>query len=405
MIGRSRSPSSRDAETPTGFRFLYLGPFLAYGDRFAIAPILVSIARDLQESLAAVAAVATFYFLLYGIMQPVHGVLSDRIGRVRVIRIALLGLALANALAAFGGNLTAVIVGKAAAAAFAAGILPISLAYVGDRVPFDQRQQVIANVLAAGALGTVTATVGSGLLGSVGLWRLVFLLPALLALGLAAVLGRLPASAAARGTAGPVAQIRTVLSRPWALLLLGLALVEGMVMIGFLTFLAPALEAHGASSAVAGMVVAVYGVAVFAGMQLLKRVLRGSSLSAATLVAVGGGLVLGGYLVAVPEQAVANILAASLLIGFGYCFMHSTLQNWATEVVPEARGTAVTLFVTGVFTGAAIGTAALSGLAGAQRYTALFAVAAAVTLPVALVVAWSRARYGAAVADAPGAAG
>lgn len=58
-----------------------------------------------------------------------------------------------------------------------------------------------------------------------------------------------------------------------------------------------------------------------------------------------------------------------------------------------------------MFTGAAIGTAALSELAGAQRYTALFAVAAAVTLPVALVAAWSRARYGAAVADAPGTAG
>jgi hypothetical protein len=29
------------------FRLLYLGPFISYGDRFAIPPLLVSISRDL----------------------------------------------------------------------------------------------------------------------------------------------------------------------------------------------------------------------------------------------------------------------------------------------------------------------------------------------------------------------
>jgi predicted MFS family arabinose efflux permease len=174
-------------------------------------------------------------------------------------------------------------------------------------------------------------------------------------------------------------------------------------MVGLITYLPPALEAYGHSSAVAGLVVAVYGVAVFVGMQVLKRFLRRTSLSASTLVTIGGALVGGGYLAAAPTQAIGNIFTAGMLIGFGYCFLHSTLQNWATEVVPEARGTAVTLFVTGVFSGAAIGTSLVSGLAGAERYPLLFLLAAAVTLPVTLVAAWTRARYGAAIAGAPSA--
>ncbi len=88
-----------------------------------------------------------------------------------------------------------------------------------------------------------------------------------------------------------------------------------------------------------------------------------------------------------------NVLVASLLIGLAFAFLHSTLQTWATEVVPEARATATTLFVTCVFTGAALGTAAVSRLASAERYGALFLVAAAVTLPVAVVASLGRARY------------
>ncbi|HVL98688.1 MAG TPA: MFS transporter [Egibacteraceae bacterium] len=376
------------------FRLLYLGPFIAYGDRFAIAPILVSIARDLQESLAAVTAVAMFYFFLYGVMQPIYGVLADRFGRVRVMRFALVGMGLANLLSAAAGDLSALIVGKAAAAGFAAGILPLSLVYVGDKVPFDRRQQVIANVLAAGALGTVLATTGAGLLGRFSAWRAVFVIPAVLALALAVLLAWLPESLERREGTGPWGQITRVVTRPWALLLLGIAVAEGAFMLGMLTFLPAALEAHGESAAVAGTVVAVYGVAVFVGMQVLKRFIRRTAVEPGTLILAGGTLVTAAYLAAVPAQGIVNILLASLLIGFGYCFLHSTLQTWATEVVPEARGTAVTLFVTSVFTGAAIGTAAVRGLVDAQRFSAVFLVAAGLTVPVTLVGAWARRRYG-----------
>ena len=376
-----------------GFGLLYLGPFISYGDRFAIAPLLLSISRDLREPLAAVTGVASAYFLLYGIIQPVYGVLSDRFGRVRVMRLALAGMGLGNLAAAAAPSLALLVGAKAATGAFAGGILPTALVYVGDKVIFDRRQHVIANVLSAGAVGTVLGSVGAGLVGRFSTWRLVFVVPGVLALVLATLLGRLPESLGEARGAGPLTQLRRVARHPWALFLVVLAVAEGAVILGFVTFLAPALEAAGESPAVAGSVVASYGIAVFVAMQLVKRLVTRASIHPSGLIAIGGVLLLLAYLAAAADQSVSSILAASVLIGAAFAFLHSTLQTWATEVAPEARGTAISFFVTGVFTGAAVGTAAVRGLAGEQRYRALFLVAAAATVPVAAAAAVGRHRF------------
>lgn len=403
MPAATPSPAIPDRDdTLAGERFapLYLGSFIAYGDRFSIGPLLVLIAADFGVSLGTAAAVATLYLFLYGVLQPVYGVLSDRFGRVRVMRAALVGVVASNVFCSLAPSVGSLVVGRGVAAGFAAALLPTSLVYVGDKVPFSQRQRVIANVLGAGALGTVGATVVSGVIGGHVSWRIVFLVTAALALIDTVVLRHLPESLPARASAGPLVQIPRVLRQPWALFLFALAAAEGAAMLGFVTFLAPALQTHGVSSAQAGLVVAVYGVAVFAGLQLVKRLLRRLHASPVTLISTGGSLLLTAYLVAATAQGVPNILAASLLIGVAFSFMHSTLQTWATEVVPEARGTATSLFVTSVFTGASIAHVQVSGLAGAHRFQSLFLVAAAVTLPVVVVASLARARFQAPVEPA-----
>lgn len=388
--GRTRSTP---AGASGGTSLLYVGAFVVYGDRFAIAPLLVAIARDFRVSVGATTAVASLYFLLYGLLQIVFGVLSDRVGRVRVLRWSLAGMGLANAISAAAPSLVALAAGKAVTAAFAAAVLPTALVYIGDTVSFTQRQRDIANILAAGALGTVTATVAAGVLADIGAWRVVFGASALVAVALAARIGRLPESLGRLRGGGPVRQLVVVLSNRWARLLVLLAVAEGATMLGFLTFLAPALEAHGSSATVAGLVVASYGAAVFGGMQVLKRSLRRARVPPAALIGIGGTLLVTAYVTAGLDQGVGAVFAASLLIALGYCFLHSTLQTWATEVTPHARGTAVSLFVTGVFTGAAIGTGAVSGLVGQGRYDLVFLIAAAVSVPVVVLASIARARY------------
>jgi len=47
-------------------RLLQLAAFFSSFDRFAVAPMLVTIAASLGTSLAGGAATASFYYLLYG---------------------------------------------------------------------------------------------------------------------------------------------------------------------------------------------------------------------------------------------------------------------------------------------------------------------------------------------------
>jgi predicted MFS family arabinose efflux permease len=177
----------------------------------------------------------------------------------------------------------------------------------------------------------------------------------------------------------------------WAVIVLLLAVVVGAAMFGFVTYFAPALEANGQSPAIAGAVVAGYGLSVLVYTRLFGYVAR--RLPAALILAGGAAMLIIGYLIAGTTQSVAAILAASILAGGAYAFMQSTFQTWATDVVPEARGTATALFATAIFTGAALATSGVAGLASANRYSTLFVIAALVTLPVLIVGSLARWRY------------
>ena len=116
-------------------RLLQGSTFTSNVDRFAITPLLVPIGLELHASLASVAAVASGYFLAYGLMQPVWGIVSDRIGRVRVMRITLVGAAVAGACSVVAPNLLLLGITRVVAGACFAGIIPTTLVYVGDVWP------------------------------------------------------------------------------------------------------------------------------------------------------------------------------------------------------------------------------------------------------------------------------
>jgi len=360
-------------------------------DRFAVAPLLIPIAASFHVSLVAVSGAASLYYLAYGLMPTLYGVLSDRLGRVRVIRAALVGTALADLLSALSPNLTALLVARFVTGGIACGVFPTTLVYLADRFPFKVRQHAIANVLVFVALGTTAGTLGAGLTANLFSWRFFFLIPGTIALAVAIGLRRAPESLLTRSSQNPLKQVATVVRHGWAVLVLALSVIDGAVMFGFVTYLAPALEANGQSPAIAGVVVASYGVSVLLCTRLFGYVARRTP---AALILAGGAVMLTlGYLVAGSSQSVGAILTASVLAGVAYAFMHSTFQTWATDIVPEARGTATALFATAIFGGAALATAAAAGLASANRYSTLFVIAALVTLPLLIAGSLARWRY------------
>jgi predicted MFS family arabinose efflux permease len=372
-------------------RLLSAGPFVTMIDRFAVAPVLIPIALEFRAPLGSVAIAATAYYFAYGLGQPFWGFASDRLGRVRIIRISLGATAVACALSALAPNLDFLIFARIVAGASVCAILPTALVYVGDMIPFQRRQAVTADVLAAVALGTAAGSLGAGLFAHYLSWRLIFGVTALIAAAVVLAMGRLPESNLRPSTGGPLQQLRQTFRRPWARFLILFAIPEGAMVLGFLVYFAPALESTGTNPAVAGLVVATYGGAVLAATRVVKRI--ASRTPAWVPITIGGAMGVAGYLVAAADQHAVAILVASVLIGGLYAIFHSTMQVWATDIAPEARGTAAALFVTGAFMGGAIGTGLGAFFAQGNQYRILFLVAAGLSVPVVVTAALTRARY------------
>ena len=212
-----------------------------------------------------------------------------------------------------------------------------------------------------------------------------------LALALVGALHRSPEPPRDRRHQHPLAPLVAVArSRPARLVLL-LAFVEGAVLLGVLTLLPSAVEASGAGAALAGGVTAVYGLAVL----VFARVAGAWSRRMPTwrLIALGAGAALVGCAVAAMSQTPVVVLLVVVLLGLAWAAMHSSLQTWATEVLPAARATIVSLFAGSLFIGSAVAALVVAGPAKDGDYAWIFAAAAALCLPLGLLAGWGRARW------------
>jgi predicted MFS family arabinose efflux permease len=373
-------------------RLVQATTFTSNVDRFAITPLLVPIGLDLHEPLTAVAAVAAGYFLAYGLMQLVWGVVSDRVGRVRVMRISLFGAAVAGACSVIAPNLVVFGVTRVIAGACFAGVIPTALVYVGDVWPAATRQRPVSDVLTASATGIALATVGAGVVADLVGWRVVPGLSAAAAAALVVTLRLLPEPGRAPATAlSPLWSIGAVLRSGWARLVLLVVLAEGFVVLGALTYIAPAVQALGTSTSVAGLVAAAFGVAAVACSRLVRALV--ARLSPSGIAAIGGLCLVLGWAVPSVTVSVTTLVLAGFGVGASWAFLHTTLQTWATEMVPGERATSVALFATSLFGGSAIGTAVLAPVAEAGAYGTLFVWAAIGAVPVAVIAWWGRRRW------------
>lgn len=377
--------------TRSGLFLLELATFTSNFDRFAIGPLLFIIGHDLHVSLRTVALAASVYYLIYGLMQPVWGLLSDRVGRVAILRWSLVGAAVFATLSSLAPFFSVFLIARLLTGAFISAVNPTALVYIGDRVALDQRQRALTDIMVAVSGGAALSTVTAGLLAHFLTWRIAFLVPAALSIILSVPLRRLPESRPVGTPAPPVTQLLQVILHPWALIVIGLGTLEGATVLGLLTYLAPALEVRGYNPAVAGLAVAAYGVSVLLWSRLVKALtLRWG---AAVLMGVGGFMFLTAYTIAALSQDIVSIGATCLLLGGGWAFMHSTFQTWITEVVPAARAVAVSLFVTVVFAGSAVTTALAAPPASTGHYSTIFAVGALVAVPLTVGAVLARRSW------------
>jgi MFS family permease len=383
--------AERSGLNRSAIRLLQLTALVSTLDRFAMPPMLVAISRDLNLPLSAVVGTAGAYFFAYGLMQPVWGIVSDRLGLVRTLRVTLALAAVATATTALAGTVLQLGVSRVLAGACFSAAIPGTLVYVGDTVPAHRRQRDITDLMAGVAVGTALAAVGAGFVAEhVGL-QAAFVATGITAAVLVVVLDRLPRPPLTRSHSTLLAPLASVFRSATARVVLALGLGEGVVLLGALTLLPAAVESTGAGPSVAGGVTAFYGVAVLVFAPIVGRL--SGRVSAAALIAAGAGATVTACLLAAASTAAPVGLGVSVLLGVSWASMHSSLQTWATEVVPGARASAVAMFAASLFAGSALGAVLVGRLAEEARYSLIFGLGAAAAVPLGLVGAMTRARW------------
>lgn len=383
------STSTETRTTP--IRLLQTAAFVATFDRFAMPPMLVAISHDLGVPLGEVVRAAGAYFLVYGLSQPVWGSVSDRFGRVATMRWTLLLAGLCSIASAAATSAPYLVATRGLAGGLFGATYPAALIYLGDTVRADVRQRDVARLMVGVALGTALASVGAGIVADVLTWRVMFVLTGLAAIVLALGLRALPEPEREYHGGSFLRPVRYVGHSPVTLFVLLCALAEGAVLLGTITLLPPAMENAGASTTVAGLATGVYGVAVFAFSGFVGRVSQRWPPS--RLIGLGAVAAFGACLALAWSQEIPVAVLAAVLLGLAWTAMHSTLQTWATEVLPIARATVVSFFAGSLFVGSSLAAVLASGLADEGRYDVLFAACAVLTVPLGVAAAGVRARW------------
>jgi predicted MFS family arabinose efflux permease len=341
-------------------QLLGLAGFASMASMRICDPMLVVLSEEFQVSTGDASAVVSVYAVVYGLSQLFYGPMGDRFGKLRVVSLAVLACALFSAITAMSGTLPMLVIMRGFMGAAAAGIIPLALAWVGDQVPYERRQETLAKLMSATVIGMMSGLWFGGFSADTLGWRGAFVVLAVLfALAAALLLKQLQGQArpAAADTPGLLASFRStghLLAMPRVRWVLGVTATEGALVFGAMAFMPTHLHQHyGLSVVAAGSVMMLYNLNGLLYSQMARRWL--AWLGERGLAKTGAGLItLGMLLLAWGSTAWMGMLACTMT-GLGFYMLHNTLQVQATQMAPAARGTAVTLFASSLFLGQSTG--------------------------------------------------
>lgn len=345
---------------------LSMASFCAMATLRVVDPLLPEVASEFATTPGNASIIATTYALAYGLFQIAYGPLGDRFGKFLVITAATAAVTLAVAATALSSTLLALACLRFIAGAATAAIIPLALAYIGDITTYDQRQPVLARFMTGTVLGLLFGQVAGGIIMEIAGWRSVFLvLGGGFALITALLACELRSSRVQRPDRPHSARPGRLLTQYFGIIrerhprrVLAAVFLEGFLVYGGLTYLGAYLRTdYGLGYGTIGLLLAGFGVGGLLYTVISRPVIR--HLGENGMVRTGGMSVLAGFglMAFLPGWQLAAV--ANFLIGFGFFLFHNTLQTNATQMAPDARGSAVSLFAFSLFMGQGAGVALL----------------------------------------------
>jgi MFS transporter, YNFM family, putative membrane transport protein len=361
--------------------------------------LLPQIAADFGTTVGAAAIVVTAYAIAHGSIQLLIGPVGDRFGKYLSVAIMALASSILVMFCGLANTLSELAIARLLAGATAGWVIPLSMAYVGDVTPYDRRQPVLGRYLSGQILGQLFGQAAGGVLGEWFGWRNVFfVLGALFALAAVGLIVELLSNPRTRTSTRPeetsrgfIADYATVLSNRWARIVIVAVLIEASIGWGAFAYVGADLhQRFGLGFAAVGLIVgtfAIGGLLYAASVQQLVNRFGQRGL------ATGGGLLCGiAYVILAASATWWLAPIAVTMIGLGFYALHNTLQTNATQMTPQARGTAVAIFSSAIYLGQTGGVAAGAFVFDRFGGAPLFALTAVVLPALALWFAYELRR-------------
>ncbi|WP_425801863.1 MFS transporter [Desulfitobacterium sp. Sab5] len=350
--------------------------FVTMADNWVVSPILPSIAQNLGVDVASASLVITAYMLPFGLFQLLYGYLAERFGKRQVITFSISMFTIATALCAFAFAIPDLAVYRALTGMFAASIMPVSLALIGDLFPMEERQSAIGSFMGISFLGQGLSMAIGGSIAYFLNWRGVFGVYAGLAVISSLLLftiGRKIPSTINKESKALMPYI-TILKNPSSAIIYILVIFEGIFLIGSFSFLGGFIkQIFELNNFAIGMVMTAFGImALVAGRKSGKLAAKIGRKKTA-VIGLTSAFIADILLVSMGSFLPVVIIAIGAM-GFGFMLAHSTFLTIATEFAAKARGIAMSLVAFCFMGGGGIGTAIGGKIVSSSSFERLFLI-------------------------------
>lgn len=355
---------------------LGLAGFIVMADNWVVSPILPAIAQNLNIDISKAGLLISAYMIPFGIFQIIFGPLADRYGKKQVITFSIIMFTFATGLCALGSSLTNLAIYRSLTGIFAASVMPISLALIGDIFPMEERQQAIGTFMGISFLGQGLSMAVGGTIAYFLNWKGVFAAYAVLSLIPTMLLisnyKNLPSEK------NPNSEILKpyfrLIANSKILFTYFIVILEGIFILGSFSYIGSYIEkSYHYNYLKIGLILTAFGIMSVIGGRLSgklanklgqKKVLRLGLLSAA----------IADIIIFYSRTNIYLLILGVALLGLGFILTHSTLLTRATTFAQKARGAAMSLVAFCFMSGGGVGTAIGGKIIATYSFNSLFII-------------------------------
>lgn len=153
---------------------LTLASLCIFSNLYAIQPLLPLFSDQFNVTPGKAGLLLSSTVITMVIGLPVMGFCSDRMGRIPVMAIGLMGSFIPTLLLPFFDSFVSILILRALTGFFLAGIPTAAIAYIGEEIELSSRGLAVSLYIASNALGGMSGRVFMGYIADIQGWQAAF---------------------------------------------------------------------------------------------------------------------------------------------------------------------------------------------------------------------------------------